>query len=275
MAYANEMANMNDLRLATRTISNDLIMFKHERYFVKDGVLTVELEWFNIGHLGRREFLDAIKSDIARYYSLYGNCIGPATCDVSYKSRFSTRVVFVEWGAVPVFKMDFFYGENKMYGMDAIVKGLNNDEILNQINANVRLQPFNFDPIDDVWDDDERIDPDDDEVLNQINANVRLQPFNFDPIDDVWDDDDDEIIDPDDDEIESFQLVIDFEYSDLVTNCLNDVVYEARRRAHKRIFKDEIQDELMIVTWHPDRFLDWCVDIEELKFLEELWRVEC
>ena len=59
-------------------------------------------------------------------------------------------------------------------------------------------------------------------------------------------------------------------------SCIDsDVVYEANRRAHKRIFKDEIQDELMIVTWHPDRFLDWCVDIEELKFLKELWGVEC
>ena len=59
-------------------------------------------------------------------------------------------------------------------------------------------------------------------------------------------------------------------------SCIDsDLVVEVNRRAHKRIFNDEIREELMIVTWHPDRFLDWCVDIEELKFLEELWGVEC
>ena len=235
------MANMDDLRFANRMISNDLIMFKYERYFEEDDVLTVELKWFNIGHLGRREFLDAIKPDIARYYSLYGNCIGPCTSNVSYKSRFNPCVVFVEWGVVHVFKLGLC-DEDKMYGMDAIVKGLDNGEILNQINVNVRFNQFNFDPTDDVGVDDERIDPDDDEIG-------------------------------------SFQVVIDFEYSELVSNCLNDVVYEANKlmhkRIHKRIFQDEIQYELKAVAWYPDRVLDWCLDFEESKDLKERWGVGC
>ena len=230
------MANMDEMRLANRMIFNNLIMFKYERYFEEDDVLTVQLKWFNIGHLGRREFLDAIKPDIARYFSLYGNCIGPNTCDLSYKSRFVAGVVFVELGFVPVFKMSLF-NEDEMNGMDAIVKGLDNGEILNQINVNVRLKECDFDPTD--MDFGERI------------------------------------IDPDDDEIESFQVIIDFEYSELVSNCLNDVVYEANKRIHKRIFLNEIKEELIPVTWHPDRYLDWCVDTDELKFLEQLWADDC
>ena len=25
----------------------------------------------------------------------------------------------------------------------------------------------------------------------------------------------------------------------------------------------------MPIAWHPSRYLDWCIDFEELKFLEE------
>ena len=27
----------------------------------------------------------------------------------------------------------------------------------------------------------------------------------------------------------------------------------------------------MAKTWHPDRYLDWCIDIEGIKLLKELW----
>ena len=45
------------------------------------------------------------------------------------------------------------------------------------------------------------------------------------------------------------------------------------RRIHKSTFYRDLHDDLMPVAWHPDRFLDWCVDIEELKCLEERWGV--
>ena len=50
-----------------------------------------------------------------------------------------------------------------------------------------------------------------------------------------------------------------------------ELLYESNKRIHKRTFYRDLYDDLMPVAWHPDRFLDWCVDIEELKVLEELW----
>ena len=40
---------------------------------------------------------------------------------------------------------------------------------------------------------------------------------------------------------------------------------------HKNKFYKSLYDDLMKVAWHPSRYLDWCIDVEELKFLEELW----
>ena len=41
--------------------------------------------------------------------------------------------------------------------------------------------------------------------------------------------------------------------------------------SHKKKFYKDLYDDLMSVAWHPSRYLEWCVDIEELKFLKELW----
>ena len=38
---------------------------------------------------------------------------------------------------------------------------------------------------------------------------------------------------------------------------------------HKKKFYKDLYDDLMVATWHPSRYLDWCIDFEELKFLEE------
>ena len=44
---------------------------------------------------------------------------------------------------------------------------------------------------------------------------------------------------------------------------------------HKEKFFRRLHDEIMEVAWHPTRYLDWCVDFEELKFLEEeVWGEE-
>ena len=47
-----------------------------------------------------------------------------------------------------------------------------------------------------------------------------------------------------------------------------ELLYESNRRIHKRTFYRDLYDDLMPVAWHPDRFLDWCIDIEELKCLK-------
>ena len=45
------------------------------------------------------------------------------------------------------------------------------------------------------------------------------------------------------------------------------------RYHHKRKFSRRINDALRPVAWHPDRFLDWCIDEEEKKFFARMWRV--
>ena len=52
-----------------------------------------------------------------------------------------------------------------------------------------------------------------------------------------------------------------------------EVHRELFRYHHKREFFEGIRDELLPVTWHPDRFFDWCLDEEEREFLKEMWRI--
>ena len=33
-----------------------------------------------------------------------------------------------------------------------------------------------------------------------------------------------------------------------------------------------IEDELMPVAWHPSRYWDWCMDEDEKKTAEQLWK---
>ena len=40
-------------------------------------------------------------------------------------------------------------------------------------------------------------------------------------------------------------------------------------RKQQKIQFDQIEEELIMKTWHPSRFQEWCLDIEELKELEE------
>ena len=39
----------------------------------------------------------------------------------------------------------------------------------------------------------------------------------------------------------------------------------------KNKFYKDLHNDLIVKAWHPSRYLDWCLDIEELKFLKELW----
>ena len=66
----------------------------------------------------------------------------------------------------------------------------------------------------------------------------------------------------DDDELEFFNGIV-----------LDSIVVQIRidkyKLEHKEKFYKDLYDDLMAVTWHPSRYLDWCIDFEELKFLEE------
>ena len=51
-----------------------------------------------------------------------------------------------------------------------------------------------------------------------------------------------------------------------------DLHDDLMKAIHKRKFYKDLHDELMVVAWRPTRYLDWCIDFEELKFLkEEVW----
>ena len=50
-----------------------------------------------------------------------------------------------------------------------------------------------------------------------------------------------------------------------------DIYVNEDKIIHKKKFYKSLYDDLMKVAWHPSRYLDWCIDVEELKFLEELW----
>ena len=52
---------------------------------------------------------------------------------------------------------------------------------------------------------------------------------------------------------------------------LNDDLIKA---IHKNKFYKDLHDELMVIAWHPSRYLDWCIDVEELKFLKGVWGEE-
>ena len=43
---------------------------------------------------------------------------------------------------------------------------------------------------------------------------------------------------------------------------------------HKEKFYKSLYDELMAIAWHPSRYLDWCIDFEELRDLKERWGKE-
>ena len=45
---------------------------------------------------------------------------------------------------------------------------------------------------------------------------------------------------------------------------------ELHQYHHKLKFSRKIADELAPVAWHPDRWWDWCIDIEEKKEIQKL-----
>ena len=45
---------------------------------------------------------------------------------------------------------------------------------------------------------------------------------------------------------------------------------EASYYKRKKLKKD-IHNELALIAWHPKRWWDWCVDIEEKKEVEKMW----
>ena len=40
---------------------------------------------------------------------------------------------------------------------------------------------------------------------------------------------------------------------------------------HKNKFFISLHDELMKVAWNPNRYKYWCLDFQELRYLEERW----
>ena len=79
---------------------------------------------------------------------------------------------------------------------------------------------------------------------------------------------------------ENYEFGVYHPRDELKINNINEIIIVSLKiKLHKNIFKlnhkkkfyKSLYDDLMKVAWHPSRYLDWCIDVEELKFLEELW----
>ena len=42
---------------------------------------------------------------------------------------------------------------------------------------------------------------------------------------------------------------------------------------HKRKYYKSLHSDLLPIAWHPERYLDWCIDEEEKRDLKVLWGV--
>ena len=70
---------------------------------------------------------------------------------------------------------------------------------------------------------------------------------------------------------------------DYYANSMNDFIIDsikitlckdAHKVLHKKKFYNDLHNDLMAVAWHPSRYLDWCIDFEELRDLKERWGEE-
>ena len=59
-----------------------------------------------------------------------------------------------------------------------------------------------------------------------------------------------------------------------VTSLEVSIFLDKNKILHKELFYKPLHDELMAVAWHPSRYLDWCIDFEELRDLKERWGEE-
>ena len=57
------------------------------------------------------------------------------------------------------------------------------------------------------------------------------------------------------------------DYNKVCFCCKN--FYESYYKRKK--LKKDIHEELALIAWHPNRWWDWCVDIDEKREVEKLW----
>ena len=60
--------------------------------------------------------------------------------------------------------------------------------------------------------------------------------------------------------------------NDFIIDTFEVTIYtDVYKILHKRNFYKDLYDDLMSIAWHPDRYIDWCLDFEELRDLKERW----
>lgn len=64
--------------------------------------------------------------------------------------------------------------------------------------------------------------------------------------------------------IKKYKKYIDFEYLSNNKFIINTQNYYKHRKEKTIIKNNIIEEELMIITWHPKRFINWCLSIDEL-----------
>ena len=82
-------------------------------------------------------------------------------------------------------------------------------------------------------------------------------------------------LDDDDDDDDDIEHVNFFEFNtymmihkEIYFKSLSSELYKG---VHKHRYFKSIHRDLIPIAWHPDRYLDWCLDEEEKKDLKQLW----
>ena len=58
------------------------------------------------------------------------------------------------------------------------------------------------------------------------------------------------------------------EHKEIYANQLHCELFQYH---HKRRYFIDLENELMPITWHPDRVIDWCFDEDQKRDLKKLW----
>ena len=66
-----------------------------------------------------------------------------------------------------------------------------------------------------------------------------------------------------------------YNMNNFIINSFEVVIYINNYKIlHKRDFYNDLYDDIMAAAWHTDRYLDWCLDFEELRDLKKRWSID-
>ncbi len=67
------------------------------------------------------------------------------------------------------------------------------------------------------------------------------------------------------------QICGDISYNTFDYYTKNTLYYYKERKETTIEYTKKIKNELITNTWHPDRFMNWCLSVDELSEIEQYW----